>query len=525
MPDTFVTGRTPRWKATPSISFPCMPHPFPYINGSLDPVRVSLPFFAIHPLTNRMTEALLGFSPSGDVFKTGNPFSRSLVRGIILCRYKSRPTRFPTSSCLFVHHDHRIASASTHHMSTSKCRVIMSLIHTPSRPSMPILRFASRQMSVTGSRTEEGDMTIQDPGSAARSNFSDGAYRTSVVSPDGNHHYLKQRSVRSAHPDHPAHSETHSPVQSEYASGDRGIRLEYRCERLPPPPSTPSSPGLQLNPSSSVISFHTHPHDPPHAQHNTSSGSNVDHVQWPRGRKSADVASLHVHSHLASPSQHSHPSIVVDIDRHGEDDHGRPVSNDGISAPSPELEDQALIQRLHTILDEVHKVLRTYTSTLNPSARRVQVLYAFYDRVYDLIHPPSPDPYSSRSQPRSRAGIQSNFNADQKGGEGRGGGLSVSHVEELEREWWESEIVAAWYGPISPTPNRPRPCPCPSTLPMVPVGPGPGPGSSLCSPRPGVEASTSRRVDGTYTPGVVGDRKGREEAIKRDASFVGLYDE
>lgn len=415
-------------------------------------------------------------------------------------------------------------------MSTRTCRVIMSLIHTPTRPSMPIVKFGSRQLPTTRSRTEEGEMSIRDPDSAARSNLSGVVYRRSLVSLDGNDQNLKRGSIPPVHPVHPDHSETHSPVQSEYASGDRGIRLDYRRERLPPPRSPTRPPaGLQSRSFSSVLSFHTHPHGRTQVQNNSTSGSNVGRsigVERSHGQSSSNVLSSHVHSRpTCSPQPHT--SKVADTNRDTDGDLIRSPSNKDVSPTSPDMEDQILIRRLHTLLDEVQKVLRSYSSTLNPSARRVQVLYTFYDRVYNLIHPPSPDPYSSRS--RSRAGVQSSsisvgIDQGKEGegeGEGRRGRLTAGHVEQLESEWWESEVVAAWYGPISPTPNRLRPHPHLSTPLMVTAGPGPGLSRQVTGPEP----TTSRRVDGTYTPGVVGDRKGREEAIKRDASFVGLYDE
>lgn len=177
----------------------------------------------------------------------------------------------------------------------------------------------------------------------------------------------------------------------------------------------------------------------------------------------------------------------------------QPVSLDGPNpprsrTPSPE----SLTHRLHVLLDEVISVIRSYSTALNPSARRVQALHSFYDRIYDLLHPPSPDLFA--------AGVDSTGIASRRG-------LTAEHVERLEREWWESEVVAAWYGPVPAlhavrSPVRPLPV-------RLDVGARQAPESGHDNPRGGSGVE----------PGLNANQRDRVETIKRDASYVGLYDE
>lgn len=170
--------------------------------------------------------------------------------------------------------------------------------------------------------------------------------------------------------------------------------------------------------------------------------------------------------------------------------------------PSPTREQ--LTHRLHVLLDEVVSVIRSYSAMLNPSARRVHALHSFYDRIYDLLHPPSPDLFAM------------DVDAEPSGGT-LGRGMTPSHVERLEREWWESEVVAAWYGP-APALNAVR-----SSLPnraSFSVADGVAP-----SPSPGEEDRRGQVQPGEAGLNVKATTLGREDAINRDASYVGLYDE
>jgi len=89
--------------------------------------------------------------------------------------------------------------------------------------------------------------------------------------------------------------------------------------------------------------------------------------------------------------------------------------------PRPSIQD--LIIRLETLLDSVISILRSPSP--NP---RIYSLHAFYDRIVDLLS------YASTSSTSSTAGTTLALNPEM--------------VERLEMEWWNSEIVAAWFGPI-----------------------------------------------------------------------------
>jgi hypothetical protein len=54
-------------------------------------------------------------------------------------------------------------------------------------------------------------------------------------------------------------------------------------------------------------------------------------------------------------------------------------------------------------------------------------LHGFYDKIVSLLSTSSSSSSSSSDPSRTD--------------------LTIGVVEELEREWWSSEIVAAWYGP------------------------------------------------------------------------------
>jgi hypothetical protein len=78
--------------------------------------------------------------------------------------------------------------------------------------------------------------------------------------------------------------------------------------------------------------------------------------------------------------------------------------------PGPANEN--LLTRLKILLDSVISILNSKSLPPNP---RTHSLHIFYHRLVDLLHSPSP--------------------------------LDEGVVDDLEREWWGSEIVAAWYGP------------------------------------------------------------------------------
>ena len=370
------------------------------------------------------------------------------------------------------------------------------------------------------------------------------------------------------------HRGTERAVQSGYGSEGRASVIDgCRWERLPPQPSL-----RQSSSSLSVLSFRTHAHQFPNTHQECVPDFGVArHVESPRGRPSShvthDTAYQDMLSHVTSPHDTSTrvaPSREVrtrdlssQIDRSSidpshtnaphlipahdtPDDHPTLHESDveqdktnfkssGDTSPPPPAEyddTQALILRLHTLLDEVLKVLRSYTSTLNPSTRRVQVLYAFYDRVYDLLHPPSPDLYSSKPLTSTSAMVQAGSSSTiaKRKGDGKRG-LTACDVDILEREWWDSEVVAAWYGP-SPKPH-PHPISQAQAQDKAGHGPRTGTGTGIGTGTgkvggqrraPGLERIASRRAEGAYI-GMSVDRKDREQAIKRDASFVGLYDE
>jgi len=76
----------------------------------------------------------------------------------------------------------------------------------------------------------------------------------------------------------------------------------------------------------------------------------------------------------------------------------------------PRPSNQNLLTRLRTLLDSVISILNSL-----PPNPRTHSLHIFYHRLLDLLH--------------------SNLH------------LKEEVVECMEREWWGSEIVAAWYGP------------------------------------------------------------------------------
>jgi len=87
--------------------------------------------------------------------------------------------------------------------------------------------------------------------------------------------------------------------------------------------------------------------------------------------------------------------------------------------PRPSTQD--LIIRLRTLLDSVISILKSPSP--NP---RIHSLHAFYDRIVDLL---------------STTSSSSSFNTHNVTT------LDAEMVEVLEMEWWNSEIVAAWFGP------------------------------------------------------------------------------
>ena len=99
-----------------------------------------------------------------------------------------------------------------------------------------------------------------------------------------------------------------------------------------------------------------------------------------------------------------------------------PVNTDIRPPLQPRPSTQDLIIRLRTLLDSVISILRS--TSPNP---RIHSLHAFYDRIVDLLSTTS----SSSSSINTRAVAT----------------LDPEMVEVLEMEWWNSEIVAAWFGP------------------------------------------------------------------------------
>jgi len=98
-------------------------------------------------------------------------------------------------------------------------------------------------------------------------------------------------------------------------------------------------------------------------------------------------------------------------------------NNTNIRPPlQPRPSTQDLIIRLRTLLDSVISILRSSS----PDSR-IHSLHAFYDRIVDLLSTTS----SSSSSMNTRAVAT----------------LHPEMVEVLEMEWWNSEIVAAWFGP------------------------------------------------------------------------------
>jgi len=100
--------------------------------------------------------------------------------------------------------------------------------------------------------------------------------------------------------------------------------------------------------------------------------------------------------------------------------------------PRPSTQD--LILRLRILLDSVISILKSPTP--NP---RIHSLHAFYDRIVDLLSSTSSSSSSNGNGTRS---------------------LDPETVERLEMEWWNSEIVAAWFGPTRAFRERGlvRPC-------------------------------------------------------------------
>jgi hypothetical protein len=94
------------------------------------------------------------------------------------------------------------------------------------------------------------------------------------------------------------------------------------------------------------------------------------------------------------------------------------------------------------------------------------------------VSPPGPSP--GKERPRHK--LDKALNLPRRDSSGCIVKPSAADVDSLEREWWSSEVVAAWYGPR--------------------------PGSRMVGER------------------IKGRRDSeRDVALKRDASFVGLHDE
>lgn len=191
---------------------------------------------------------------------------------------------------------------------------------------------------------------------------------------------------------------------------------------------------------------------------------------------------------VSGPTAHTLRHLPAD---EAQVEQSQPQNNHYPSAvPAPvQIPQQHLIHRLRILLDEIISVLRSYAATLNPSAPRVQSLHAFYDRVYDLLHPTSSDLFCVVDTDDSDSDSNSDSTGTERRRRSRRREVLASDVERLEREWWTSEVVAAWYGP--------------SRIHHTPV----------------VAAGRNGAV------GAEANARDREVVLRRDASYVGLYDE
>ncbi|KAK8861496.1 hypothetical protein IAR55_002317 [Kwoniella newhampshirensis] len=121
--------------------------------------------------------------------------------------------------------------------------------------------------------------------------------------------------------------------------------------------------------------------------------------------------------------------------------------------------------RLDHLIQTISTILRSYRAQPTASPIHITALQRFLKRASDL-HPSSTpsvtltltDPELVSSLGGDRSSEQYN-NPDGSGGAegGRRKSPTVSDVETLEKDWWESEVFAAWYGP------RPRPRPKPGS--------------------------------------------------------------
>ncbi|ODN74095.1 hypothetical protein L202_07555 [Cryptococcus amylolentus CBS 6039] len=142
--------------------------------------------------------------------------------------------------------------------------------------------------------------------------------------------------------------------------------------------------------------------------------------------------------------------------------------------------DDTPAQRLERLLSIITSVIASYAATPIPSPLHLTELTHFYQRAASLspkISHGDPAPPSPPGMPRSKSVVSLSFLTNpfngsppmprirndslppskrrssgkesdvQRQGESEEEGPTERQVEQLEKEWWTSEIVAAWYGP------------------------------------------------------------------------------
>ena len=129
------------------------------------------------------------------------------------------------------------------------------------------------------------------------------------------------------------------------------------------------------------------------------------------------------------------------------------------------------LERLERLIATIDSVLHGYSSDPNHSLIHLKALKDFLFRATSM-------------GPRQALQTVNRSPTQAFAGQGQVLGPREDEVDRLEREWWASEVVAAWYGP-----------------------------------RPGT------RVTGV--PGLPARRRSRNRTgeLKRDSSYVGLHDE
>ncbi|ODN93496.1 hypothetical protein L198_05361 [Cryptococcus wingfieldii CBS 7118] len=149
--------------------------------------------------------------------------------------------------------------------------------------------------------------------------------------------------------------------------------------------------------------------------------------------------------------------------------------------------DDTPAQRLERLLNIITSVIASYAATPISSPLHLTELTHFYQRAASLspkISHEDPTPPSPPGMPRSKSVVSLSFLTNpfngsppmprirndslppskrrssgkksdvQSQGESEEEGPTKRQVEQLEKEWWTSEIVAAWYGPGPGSPLR-----------------------------------------------------------------------